>query len=102
MEAEGFGVIIEGFIWLTDVIDKIEAKHGLTVLEVESVFTGKPLFSRIEKGKIKGEDLYRALGRDYSGRLIAVFFIHKFSREALIITARDMTVNEKRYYAKKT
>ena len=58
MEAEGFGVIIEGFIWLTDVIDKIEAKHGLTVLEVESVFAGKPLFSRIEKGKIKGEDLY--------------------------------------------
>lgn len=31
-------MIIKGFIWVADIIDKIEGKHELTVFEVESVF----------------------------------------------------------------
>lgn len=42
-------MIIEGFIWLTDIVDKIESKHGVTISEAENIFTGKPFFSRIEK-----------------------------------------------------
>lgn len=94
-------MLIEGFIWYLDIVDKIETKHGITVSEVESVFTGKPAFSKVEKGKIKGEDLYRALGQSRAGRYLSVFFIYKHIHEALIISARDMAAKEKRYYAKK-
>ena len=45
-------MIIEGFIWFADIVDKIEAKHALTISEVESVFARKPIFSKIEKGRI--------------------------------------------------
>lgn len=93
-------MIIEGFIWFSDIVDKIESKHGVTVPEVENIFTNKPFFSRIEKGHIKGEDLYRVLGKTDSGRNIAVFFIYKETHEALVISAREMTNRERKYYAK--
>ena len=92
---------IEGFIWLADIVDKIESKHGVAVSEVESLFTSKPIFNKIQKGRIKGEDVYRALGQTDSGRYLAVFFIYKMSREALVISARGMTDREKKYYAKR-
>ena len=38
MHDEGFLMIIEGFIWLSDTVDKIESKHGVTVHEVENIF----------------------------------------------------------------
>jgi len=93
-------VIIEGFIWLSDIVDKIETKHGVSLSEVENVFTRNPVFSKMQKGHIKGEDLYRALGQTHSGRYLAVFFIYKTTREALIISARDMAKREKKYYEK--
>lgn len=85
---------IEGFIWLADIVDKIESKHGVTVSEVESLFTSKP-------SRIKGENVYRALGQAGSGRYLAAFFIYKMTREALVISARAMTDREKKYYAKR-
>jgi len=94
-------VKIEGFIWLADIVDKIESKHGLAVSEVENLFAGKPIFSKIEKGRTKGEDVYRALGQADSGRYLAVFFIYKMTREALVISARAMTAREKKHYAKR-
>ena len=94
-------MIIEGFIWLADVIDKLEHKHAVAKTEVERVFGDLPVFNRIERGKVKGEDLYRALGKTDSGRYLAVFFIYKASREALVISARDMTKRERRQYAKR-
>ncbi len=92
---------IEGFIWLADIVDKIETKHSVATFEVESIFVTKPIFSKVEKGRIKGEDVYRALGQTDSGRYLAVFFIYKMSREALVISARGMTDREKKYYAKR-
>ena len=94
-------MIIEGFIWLSDIIDKLESKHGVTRVEVENLFTQKPLFSKIQRGKIKGENLYRALGQTESGRYIVAFFIYKTTRQALIISARDITDRERKYYARK-
>ena len=38
-------MIIEGLIWLADIVDKIETKHGVTTLEAENIFTKKPLFN---------------------------------------------------------
>ena len=94
-------MIIKGFIWLTYVVDKLESKHGVSVYEAESIFTGKPLFNKIQKGDIKGENLYRALGETVSGRYLAVFYIYKKTHEAIVISARDMTDNERKYYAKR-
>lgn len=94
-------MVIEGFIWFADIIDKIEGKHGLTISEVESVFSRHPIFNKIQKGHIKGENLYRALGQAYSGGYISVFFIYKTTREALVISARKMTERERRHYAKR-
>ncbi len=94
-------MLINGFIWREDIIDKLAWKHNVTPDEVEEVFTGNPRFIRIEKGKVDGENLYNALGQTMSGRYLAVFFIYKRSRQALIATAREMNGKERRYYAKK-
>jgi uncharacterized DUF497 family protein len=94
-------VQIEGFIWREDIIDKLYWKHSVTLDEVEEVFEGKPKFLRIEKGKVDGENLYNALGQTASGRYLSVFFVYKQSREALIVTAREMNRKERRYYGKK-
>ncbi|MCK4766429.1 MAG: BrnT family toxin [Candidatus Aminicenantes bacterium] len=94
-------MIIEGFIWLNDIIEKNEVKHNVSVTEVESLFDEKPIFSKIENGRIKGENLYRALGQTHAGRYLTVFFIHKSTKEALVISARDMSMRDRRHYAKR-
>jgi uncharacterized DUF497 family protein len=83
------------------VIDKLAWKHNILELELRQVFNNEPKIRMIEKGKIKGEDLYVALGRTDAGRYLVVFFIMKTSKEALIVTARDMTEKERRRYEKK-
>lgn len=89
---------IQSLIWREDIIDKLHRKHNVTPDEVEQVLEGKPRFLRIERGKVDGEDLYNVLGRTASGRYLSVFFIYKQSRQALIVTAREMNRKERRYY----
>ena len=48
-------MIIVGFIWFTDIIDKLENKHGVAMSEVESVFVEIPVFNRIGRGHVRGE-----------------------------------------------
>ncbi len=92
---------IEGIVWLKDILDKIEAKHSVQQSEVEEIFKNVPKIQFCEKGKIKEENLYVARGQTDSGRYLAVFFIFKKTREALIVSARDMDKSERRNYAKK-
>lgn len=94
-------MIIEGFIWLPEIVDKLENKHSVSIFEVESLIERKALFRKIENGRIRGEKLYRALGQTLSGRYLAVFFIYKMTREALVISARDMSEQERKFYAKR-
>lgn len=89
------------FIWLPQIIDKLNWKHNVTTEEVEEVFFGNPIFRKVQKGHISGEDLYAALGQAESGRCLIVFFIYKPNREALILSARDMNDNERRQYERK-
>jgi hypothetical protein len=49
---------------------------------------------------MRGEDVYRALGQTDAGRYLVVFFIHKLTREALILSARDMDHKERRSYGR--
>lgn len=92
---------IAGVIWLRDVLDKLQWKHDVTLEEVEEVLSQRPRYRRIEKGHLHDEDLYAAFGRTRAGRYLTVFFIYKATREALVISARDMTRKEKKSYGKK-
>jgi len=85
-------------IWRDQFVDKIESKHQVTTDEVEQVLFAEPHVRRAEKGRVKGEDLYVAYGQTKAGRYLVVFFIHKHQAAALPISARDMTVSERRYY----
>ncbi len=43
-------------------MEKLERKHSITTDEVEQLIFTNPHIRRVEKGKIKGEDLYVAYG----------------------------------------
>ena len=92
---------IEGIIWLRAIVDKLAFKHHVETYEVEEMLMGKPRFRFVEKGERAGEDLYMALGQTEAGRYLTVLFIHKVTKEALILSARDMAEKERRLYGRK-
>lgn len=92
---------IDDFIWLDEFVDKLEEKHGVYQDEVEDVFRNRPAIRRVQKGKTKGEDLYRALGQTDDGRYLFIIFVYKPSNNnALIVSARDMSTKERKSYGK--
>ena len=91
---------VTGIIWLRDVVDKLSWKHNVTTDEAEEIFDGSPRYRFIESGDVEGENLYVALGQTRAGRYLIVYFVHKKTGEALMISARDMTRKEKRTYGK--
>lgn len=92
---------IRGIIWLRDVIDKLLWKHKVTTDEVEEVFDQSPRYRYIETGDVEGEDLYAAMGQTDAGRYLTMYFVLKHSGDALVISARDMTQNERKSHGKK-
>jgi len=75
-------VNIKSFIWLSDVIDKIESKHGVTGEEVEEIFRPGAVYRRGPRGKKrKGEDVYKAVwsGR---GRPLSICRLHLQTRSS--------------------
>lgn len=91
---------IAGFIWLEEIVEKLEVKHQVVSEEVEQVFSNQPRVKRMNKGHYRGEDVYRALGQTDAGRYLTVFFVHKLTPEALILSAREMDDKERRSYAR--
>jgi uncharacterized DUF497 family protein len=91
-------VKIHGVIWLEEIVEKLEQKHSVFQTEVIELFTLSPLYRYVEKGHQANENVYSALGRTDAGRYLIVFFVLKSNRKALIISARDMTVNERKRY----
>jgi len=90
---------IEAFIWLDEIVEKLEVKHGVLPDEVEQVFIRRPYFRFIAKGRRqRNENLYAAYGTAESGRYLTVFFIRKPGNLALIVTARDMDDKERKRY----
>lgn len=89
---------ISGFLWLDVFVEKLDRKHGVATDEVEAVFSRKPFVTRIERGRVQGEDVYRALGQTVEGRYLAVFFVLKQGSRALVISERDMERMERREY----
>jgi hypothetical protein len=91
---------VTGIIWLRDVVDKLSWKHNVTTDEVEETFSDSPRYRFIESGDVEGENLYTALGQTEAGRYLTVYFVHKKTGEALIVSARDMTRKERRTYGR--
>jgi hypothetical protein len=58
---------IVGFIWLEEIVDKLEVKHQVTPEEVEQVFVNDPIIRQMNRGHYRGEDVYRALGQTEPG-----------------------------------
>ena len=92
---------IDGVIWLRNVVDKLAVKHHVDPYEVEQTLTNRPKIRFVEKGERPGEDVYMALGQTNAGRYLAVLFIYKPTKEALILSARNMALKERRQYGKK-
>ena len=91
---------IVGIVWLRAVVDKLANKHSVDTTEVEEVLSNRPRFRRIARGHVAGEDLYAMMGQSDAGRYLITFFVYKQSYDALIISARDMTIAERRRYEK--
>ena len=86
---------IEGFIWIDAIVDKVITKHGVYPDEVEEAFFNLP------QKTIKAiEGRYRLYSRSESGRYLFVIFVW-VGRHAKIISARDMTSSERRFFARK-
>jgi uncharacterized protein len=92
---------ISGIIWLEDIADKLKWKHNVDEYEVIEVLNNRPLFRFIEKGNRKDENVYAALGRTDSGRYLTVCFVFKKTKQALIISAKDMTKQERKWYGRR-
>lgn len=92
---------VQDIIWLDAFVEKLWRKHRVRTEEVEEMLCNSPKIRFIEKGDVEGEDIYAAMGRTRAGRYLITFFIRKRDNSALVISARDMTRKERRYYEKK-
>ena len=92
---------IDDFIWLPGILDKVEIKHRVSQDEAEEVFFNRPRYRFVELGHQKGEDVYSANAQTEAGRYLIIFFIHKSSNTALILSARDMVKKERKRYERK-
>lgn len=77
------------FWWDELNIDHI-ADHGVEPYEAEEVLDDDPLILRAGKGK------YAAYGQTDGGRYLLVVFAEKSDDRLRVITARDLTVAEKK------
>lgn len=88
-------------LWSEFVVDKIARKHQLSTDEVDEALSSRPRIRRIERGRLKSEDVYVAYGRTDTGRYLTMFFLHKHSGDALILSARGMDEKERAAYHRK-
>ena len=84
-----------GFEWLDWVVEKLISKHNVEPEEVEQCFTNEPYkLRKAQDGK------YYFYGQADSGRYLFVVFSWK-EHYIRVITARDMTANERREFDRK-
>ena len=93
-------VRIDEVIVSSETEEKLISKHGVYVYEVEELFQARPLIEFVEKGRLRGQNVYVALGQSEDGRYLGAFFINKGRGRALVISARDMDAKERKHYGK--
>lgn len=84
---------ISRFEWDARNIGHI-ARHKVMPWEAENVFKNGPIFRR-GRG-----DYHTVYGRTEGGRYLFVVYLRKPDGLARVVTARDMTPAERRYYRK--
>lgn len=94
-------MIIDEFIWLPSIIEKLEVKHHVSQDEAEEIFFNSARFRFVESGHQIGDDVYSASRQTDSGRYLIVFFIYKSPKSALILSGRDMDRKERKRYERK-
>jgi uncharacterized protein len=87
---------IENITWDEDTVDHI-SRNAVSPEEVEEVLFNDSDSPRIMRGK---ENRYLAYGKTNAGRFLLVVLIIA-NRKTRIITARDMTDREKKFYRRK-
>ena len=87
---------IENITWDEDTVNHI-SRHAVSPEEVEEVLFNDSDTPRIMRGK---ENRYLAYGKTNAGRFLLVVLIIA-NRKTRIITARDMTDREKKFYRRK-
>ncbi len=85
------------FVWNDDIIEHI-AKHDVTPEEVEEVCFDKPLIVKSRQAFKGLNPTYYALGITESGRYLFIMFIYFRKGRAMVVTARDMDHDERKYY----
>ena len=85
---------IRDFIWDDENMAHI-GRHQVSTDEVEEALTGDPVILRGPDGR------YLAYGRMAAGRLFFAVYVQRPAGKARVLTAREMTDKEKRFYRKK-
>ena len=88
---------IENITWDEDTANHI-ARYAVSPEEVEEVLFNDSDSPRVMRGK---ENRYLAYGKTSAGRFLLVVLIIA-NRKTRIITARDMTDREKKFYRRKS
>lgn len=91
-------MVIRKIIWKDQFVEKLERKHGVSVVEAEELLDANPHIRKVSKGRVKDENVYAAFGQTTGGRYLIVFYIRKVSGALLPISARDMDDAERKYY----
>ncbi|MBC8346349.1 MAG: BrnT family toxin [Candidatus Marinimicrobia bacterium] len=91
----------DGFQWDDGNIDKNWKKHGVKNIECEEVFFNQPFMVGDDHKHSIAEKRYFVLGQTDLGRKLFIAFTVR-ARKIRVISARNMTKNEKRKYYEKT
>lgn len=78
-------IVIDDFVWLPDVIEKLARKHRVIPEEVEEIFYNRPQCHKRKRGTRIGEDVYAVSGQSDAGRYLIVFFIYQPDRHLALI-----------------
>lgn len=87
------------FLWDKGNLDKNLKKHNVTNKEAEETFENKPRFIFEDEKHSVNEKRYGLFGQTDRGRLLSIVYTMR-KDEIRIITARDMSIRERRSYEK--
>jgi uncharacterized DUF497 family protein len=87
----------DGFEWDEHNINKNWEKHRVFYTECEEIFFSKPLLVADDEKHSDIEQRYYALGMTNSKRRLFIVFTIRINK-IRIISARDMTKNERKVY----
>ncbi len=95
--------LITGFDWDAGNARKSAAKHAVSQSEAEQIFFNEPLLVVPDEKHSVMEQRIHALGHTDDGRLLHITFtLREKETKIRVISARDTSRNERRYYEQHT